>query len=145
MATLSGACAGAPRTPQKVHVQAARYLASSVLALACDTAIYLALGIAGMVPALAAAAGYLAGLALHYMLSIHFVFDVEATGKGHRRLVLEFALSGMGGLGLTMLIIAVATGPLGLALLPAKVLAVGASFVAVFLVRRGLVFVRADG
>ena len=82
MATLSGACAGAPRTPQKVHVQAARYLASSVLALACDTAIYLALGIAGMVPALAAAAGYLAGLALHYMLSIHFVFDVEATGKG---------------------------------------------------------------
>ena len=84
--------------------------------------------------------GYALGTGLHYVLSTRFVFDARATDKVHARLFGEFALSGIAGMGITALVIALATQAAGLAALPAKVLAAGASFIMVFALRRAVVF-----
>ena len=93
-----------------------------------------------MTGALAGAIGYACGLALHYMLSVRFVFDAAAAHKGQSRLVAEFALSGLAGMAITALVIAVTVDLGGMPLLPAKILAVGVSFLVVFALRRGVVF-----
>ena len=80
------------------------------------------------------------GLALHYMLSVRFVFDAPAAHKGQSRLVAEFALSGLAGMAITALVIAVTVDFGGMPLLPAKILAVGVSFLVVFALRRRVVF-----
>ncbi|MDX2201911.1 MAG: GtrA family protein [Hyphomicrobiaceae bacterium] len=120
--------------------QLARYAGASVTALAADTGVYLVLGGLGLAPAIAGGIGYLIGLALHYALSVSLVFDARASGKRHRRLVAEFAASGLAGLALTAAVIAIGTGLLGLALLPAKAAAVAISFAAVYALRRAVVF-----
>lgn len=140
MATASGAVPARPRFPSGLSAQAASYLAVSVLALACDTGVYLALATLGVTPMLAGGTGYALGLLAHYLLSRLFVFDARATTKSSARLFAEFAASGLVGLGLTMAVIAAAVGGLGLALLPAKIAAVGLSFVAVFFIRKYVVF-----
>ena len=89
-----------------------------------------------MNPPLAGAIGYALGTGLHYLLSTRFVFDARATDKVQARLFGEFALSGLAGMGITALVIALATEAFGLAALPAKVLAAGASFLIVFALRR---------
>lgn len=124
----------------RIPAQFLRYAGVSVAALALDTGAFLALCKLGVVPAAAGGIGYLAGLVLHYVLSIRHVFDAEASGKPHRRLFTEFAASGLAGLALTSIVIALATGGLGLSPLPAKLIAVGLSFVAVYLMRQALVF-----
>jgi putative flippase GtrA len=58
----------------------------------------------------------------------------------HARLFGEFVLSGLAGMGVTALVIALATEVVGLAALPAKVLAAAVSFLAVFALRRTVVF-----
>ena len=116
------------------------YAAVSVGALVADTGCYLALSWVGVAPALGGGFGYLVGLALHYVLSVTFVFDARQTGKRHQRLFAEFAASGLAGLALTIGVISIATGGLGLSLLPAKVIAVAVSFVAVYVMRKSLVF-----
>lgn len=120
--------------------QAARYGAVSVLALALDTGVYVALAGAGIRPAAAGAIGYVLGLVLHFLLSRAFVFDAVPAAKGDIRLFVEFAATGVAGLALTALTIAMATAGLGLDLLTAKAIAVAASFTAVYLARRTLVF-----
>jgi putative flippase GtrA len=116
------------------------YAAVSGVALAADTGAYLALAWLGLLPALAGAAGYLIGLALHYALSVTFVFDAQATGKSPHRLIVEFGASGLAGLLLTAAAIAFSTGILGLSLVAAKSIAVIASFAAVYALRRFVVF-----
>lgn len=123
-----------------IPTQPLRYAGVSVAALAADTSIYMALAVVGMMPALAGGIGYLAGLALHYVLSVRFVFDAKSSGKSQRRLMAEFAASGLAGLALTAVIIAFATSVVSMQLLPAKVVAVVASFAAVYFVRRAVVF-----
>lgn len=140
MALASGAMLALPRVSSRFSTQAISYLVVSVLALAGDTSVYLALAAWGIAPMLAGGVGYALGLIAHYLLSRLFVFDASATAKGNARLFAEFAASGLLGLGLTMAVIAVAVGVLGLALLPAKIAAVGLSFVAVFLIRKYMVF-----
>lgn len=123
--------------------QLSRYSCASVAALALDFSVFLTLTAAATHPAVAGAVGYGAGLILHYLLSVTFVFDTRATDKVHARLFGEFALSGLAGLGVTTLVISLATAGVGLAALPAKVLAAGASFGIVFALRRGFVFAKA--
>ncbi|RTL66447.1 MAG: GtrA family protein [Hyphomicrobiales bacterium] len=123
----------------RVPVQFLRYVGVSVAALAADTCVYLGLAWSGLPPVAAGAAGYLVGLAAHYILSVALVFDAEASGKRQRRLVAEFVASGLFGLALTTCVISMATG-LGLALLAAKVVAVALSFAAVYMLRRSVVF-----
>jgi alpha-1,2-mannosyltransferase len=120
--------------------QLSRYTLVSAAALAADFAIYLALTSLAMRPFLAGMVGYTAGMLLHYLFSIRFVFDPRATAKAHPRLLGEFVITGLCGIAVTALVIAAATDALGLAPLPAKVLAAGASFLVVFALRRGVVF-----
>ena len=128
--------------PAGVAAQLSRYSAASALALALDFTVYLAFTGFGMSPPLAGVIGYAGGMILHYLLSTRFVFDARATDKVHARLFGEFALSGLAGMGITALVIALATGAAGLAALPAKVLAAGSSFLVVFAVRRAVVFAK---
>jgi putative flippase GtrA len=120
--------------------QLSRYSLVSALALALDFTVYLALAALGMSPPLAGVIGYALGTGLHYLLSTRFVFDARATDKLHARLFGEFALSGLAGMGITALVIALATEAAGLAALLAKVLAAAASFLVVFALRRTVVF-----
>jgi putative flippase GtrA len=117
-----------------------RYWIVSLVAMGVDWTIFLALLRAGVRPAAAGVLGYLTGLALHYGLSIRFVFDVAATRKGPARLFGEFALSGLAGIAITGSSIALGTEALGLAAVPAKFLAMIASFAVVYSLRRGVVF-----
>ena len=123
-----------------VGPQLSRYALVSLAALALDFTLYLALTTAGMSPVLAGVIGYAAGTGLHYALSTRFVFDAGATNKLQARLLGEFALSGIAGIAITALVIALATEVAGLSALPAKVLAAGISFLAVFTLRRQVVF-----
>jgi putative flippase GtrA len=120
--------------------QFSRYTVVSGLALILDFTVYLLLAASGMMVALAAAFGYACGLALHYLLSVRYVFDPRAANKAQTRLLAEFALSGFAGLAITALVIAVTVDLGGMPLLPAKVLAVGMSFLVVFALRRSVVF-----
>jgi putative flippase GtrA len=120
--------------------QLSRYSVASALALALDFAVYLTLTGSAVPPPVAGVVGYALGTALHFLLSTRFVFDARATDKVHARLLGEFALSGIAGIGITALVIALATEAAGLAALPAKVLAAGASFIIVFGLRRAVVF-----
>jgi putative flippase GtrA len=120
--------------------QFSRYTVVSALALVLDFSVYLLLAAGGMKVALAGALGYACGLALHYVLSVRYVFDPRAANKAQTRLLAEFALSGFAGMAITALVIAVTVDVGSMPLLPAKVLAVGVSFLVVFALRRGVVF-----
>jgi len=120
--------------------QLSRYTLVSAFALALDFAVFLVLTSQGLWPPLAGVLGYAAGTVLHYLLSVRFVFDARATDKAHPRLFGEFAVTGVSGMAATAIVMAAATDLAGLAALPAKVLAAGASFLVVFALRRGVVF-----
>jgi putative flippase GtrA len=92
--------------------------------------------------AFAGAIGYAAGLVLHYALSVRFVFDAAATAKASAQLVGEFALSGLVGLGITTLVIWLATDVAGASALVAKIPAAAASFMGLFALRRMVVLAR---
>jgi putative flippase GtrA len=126
--------------------QLSRYAIISVVALIVDFSIYLGLTSTGAAASLAAAIGYSAGLVLHYILSICFVFEAARTGKPHGRLFMEFVFSGIAGLITTVAIVTVAVQAFGLSAGMAKVCAVGISFALTFALRRYLVFAwsRAD-
>jgi putative flippase GtrA len=124
--------------------QLSRYSLVSLVALALDFTIYLTLTRMRISPPLAGVIGYAAGTGLHYLLSTRFVFDVAATDKVRARMFGEFALSGLLGMGLTAIVIALATEVASLPVLMAKVLAAGVSFLAVFALRRNVVFAAMD-
>lgn len=123
-----------------VAPQLSRYTLVSAVALGIDMVLYLALTGLGMRPATAGVVGYLAGGVAHYALSVLLVFDVASHAKTTSRRLAEFFVSGLVGLAITWCIIAVSTEVLHLPAIIGKVLAVGASFVTVFLIRRGIVF-----
>jgi putative flippase GtrA len=130
---------------QRVTPQLSRYALVSMLALAVDFRVFLALVGAVLRPSLAGAAGYATGLALHYALSVRFVFDAGATGKSETRLVTEYFAAGFIGLAITVIVIDFAFGSLGLPPLPAKIAAASASFLIVFALRRMVVFAARAG
>src|SRR5689334_20424662 len=96
----------------RVLPQFSRYTVVSALALVLDFSVYLLLAAGGMKGAVAGAIGYGCGLALHYVLSVRYVFDPVAANKVQTRLLAEFALSGFAGLAITAAVIA-ATVDLG--------------------------------
>lgn len=120
--------------------QLSRYAVISAVALIVDFSIFIGITSTGASASLAAAAGYSAGLILHYILSICFVFDAARTGKPHGRLFMEFAFSGVAGLVTTVAIVTLAVQAFGLSAGMAKVCAVGMSFAMTFALRRYLVF-----
>jgi putative flippase GtrA len=127
-------------TVPEILPQFSHYTLVSALALVLDFAIYLLLAAGEMKVALAGALGYACGLALHYVLSVRYVFDAHAAHKGQSRLFAEFAVSGLAGMAITALVIAAAVEAGAMPLLPAKALAVGVSFLVVSVLRRSVVF-----
>jgi putative flippase GtrA len=120
--------------------QLSRYGLASLLAMALDWTIFLSLIGHATPPAAAGILGYAAGLGLHYLLSVRFVFDAAATQKGGARLLSEFVLSGFAGVAITGSIIWLVTSALGLGAIAAKLCAASTSFVVVYGLRRSVVF-----
>ncbi|WP_313806406.1 GtrA family protein [Sphingobium sp.] len=118
----------------------ARYALVSLCALCADMALFLALCRVGLSPTIAAFAGYMGGLILHWMLSIRFVF-VVAGGATHGQRV-AFVISALLGLGITVIMV---TGlcALGIAPAAAKALSIPVSFLTVYAIRRYGIFARA--
>lgn len=118
----------------------ARYTLASLCALCVDMIVFLALSHLHVQPVVAAFCGYSAGLVLHWMLSIRFVFVNNGTGTHGQRLA--FIASAVLGLGITMATVSVLCG-IGLAPAIAKILAIPTSFLTVYMIRRYGIFTRA--
>lgn len=118
-----------------------RYLGASAVALAADMGGFLALLRLGLGAAPAAALGYTLGIAVHWWLCAHSVFAGAVAQEGPERWRQKglFVASALVGLMLTTAI--VGAGALaGLDPRLAKLVAVGASFAATYLLRARLVF-----
>ncbi|WP_333702582.1 GtrA family protein [Sphingobium yanoikuyae] len=118
----------------------ARYLIVSIVSLWADTALFLALSRWVMPASWAAFVGYAAGMAVHWVLSVRFVFTDSGQRPSHVQRA-SFVLSGLIGLAITVGLV-YALGAIGTPLLLAKGVAVLVSFTAVYLVRKYVVFAR---
>lgn len=123
------------------RVMLLRYLFASIGALAVDMGSFLALLALGTAPVIASAAGYSLGIVAHWLLSSRAVFtDSVATNRGARnRQKALFVGSALVGLAMTTLIVGVGTA-LGLDSRLSKIVAIGASFTATWLLRKRIVF-----
>jgi putative flippase GtrA len=123
------------------RVMLLRYLLASVGALAVDMGSFLALIALGTAPVIASAAGYSLGIVAHWLLSSRTVFtDTVAAERGARnRQKALFVGSALTGLLLTTLIVWAGTTA-GLDSRLSKIVAVGASFTATWLLRKRVVF-----
>ena len=124
-------------------VEAAGYLAVSAVALALDLGVYwLLLGLS-LMPALAAVIGYSLGLVVHYLLASRLVFASRLLKRGlsaEAPTFAKYAATGIAGIALTAAIVAIGTDMLSWSAIGAKLVATACAFVAVFLMRRCLVF-----
>lgn len=118
-----------------------RYLLASAGALAVDMGSFMALLSAGVEAILASAAGYSLGIAAHWLLSSRKVFTGQVADRGFARTRQKalFAASALLGLGLTTLIVG-AGAAAGIDPRLAKLVAIGVSFAAVWLLRSRIVF-----
>ncbi len=123
------------------QIQLLRYLAASVIALACDFACFLALLRLGLAPAPASALGYALGIAVHWLVSSRKVFigSVANHGPARTRQKALFVGSALIGLAVTTGVVAVASA-LGVEPRLAKLIAVAASFSITWLLRDSVVF-----
>jgi putative flippase GtrA len=117
-----------------------RYLAASIIALAFDVALFSSLVAIAVNPTLASAAGYCAGIVIHWLVSANIVF----TGKTRDGAALHiqralFAGSALVGLGITVATVEI-LGRVGVHPIPSKGAAIGISFVAVYAMRKWGVF-----
>lgn len=119
----------------------ARYLLASVGALAVDLGTFLGLLAIGTFAALASAVGYCAGIIAHWLMSSRAVFadDVAEAGSGRTRQKALFVVSALVGLGLTIGIVWAADIS-GIDPRIAKLIAIGVSFAATWLLRSRIVF-----
>lgn len=117
-----------------------RYLAASIIALAFDVALFSSLVAMAVDPTLASAAGYCAGIVIHWLVSANIVF----TGKTRDGAALHiqralFAGSALVGLGITVVTVEI-LGRVGVHPIPSKGVAIAISFVAVYAMRKWGVF-----
>ena len=118
-----------------------RYIGASVASLGVDFAIFMTALALGVTPALAAAGGYAAGIACHWLISSRFVFagQVALDGAARRGQQGLFVLSALVGLGITTAIVGLGSR-FGLDPRIAKGLAIVVSFQATYLLRKKVVF-----
>jgi putative flippase GtrA len=117
------------------------YAAGSALALALDTGTLMLALRAGLPLVLAATAGFLAGMALVYLISIRFAFHTRRLTSTRQELLL-FALIGVAGLLLTTVLLSLFVG-LGVPVLMAKGGTAGVVFCFNYSLRKQLLFSRA--
>ena len=117
-----------------------RYLAASMIALAIDVALFSALVAMAMDPTIASAAGYCAGIVVHWLVSANIVFAGKMRDGNalHIQRAL-FAGSALAGLGITVATVEI-LGRFGVHPIPSKGVAIGISFVAVYAMRKWGVF-----
>lgn len=116
-----------------------RYMLASVCALSADMGLFLLLSRAGTTPMLAAFAGYVAGLALHWILSSRFVFI--GGGRATHKQRAAFVGSALVGLAITVALVGSLT-LIGVQPAIAKMVAVVLSFLTVYAIRRYGIFQR---
>jgi putative flippase GtrA len=118
-----------------------RYVAASAAALGVDFALFLGAMSLGVPPTLAAACGYIAGIACHWSLSSRAVFVGRAAEASFNRRQQQalFVGSAFVGLVITMTIVGLGSH-YGLDPRIAKIAAVGVSFQVTYLLRRKIVF-----
>ncbi|MGJ0393274.1 MAG: GtrA family protein [Methylocystis sp.] len=117
-----------------------RYAAASVFALALDYAVLLTLTKGFGVGYLqAAAAGFLSGLGLIYLLSIRYVFEGRRS-RAPRVEIFGFLVTGAIGLLLTEALMRLFVGEFDFPLSIAKAATAGFVFMFNFVTRRGLLF-----
>lgn len=118
-----------------------RYLATSVVALCCDVALFLALLWADIWPMAASVAAYMAGIIVHWVLSTRYVFDhgMVARGLARTRQKGMFVVTALIGLAITALIVGCGD-LLGLDPRLAKLGAIVISFQATYVARRTTIF-----
>lgn len=117
-----------------------RYVGASAVALGVDMTVFLASHAGGLNPATAAALGYSAGIVAHWLLSSRLVFaDARRDGAAQVRQQGLFVLSAIVGLLLTVAIVGLGS-VIGVPAILAKLVAVGVSFQATYLLRSRIVF-----
>lgn len=117
-----------------------RYLLASIVSLAFDVALFMVLVAFAFDPGWSSAAGYSAGIIVHWLISSSFVFP----GKARQGVALHlqrigFIATAILGLGITVSIVSWMTA-LGILPVIAKGAAVFISFFAVYLTRKFGVF-----
>jgi putative flippase GtrA len=118
-----------------------RYIAASAVSLGVDFGTFMVALTLGVPPALAAASGYIAGIASHWLFSSRLVFtgSVADVGAARRNQQALFVLSALVGLGITTAIVGLGSR-YGLDPRLAKGVAVVVSFQATYVLRRKVVF-----
>ena len=112
-----------PRPPARVLAQFMRYAAVGAVAFGIDTlALYLLVEYARLHYLAAAGLAYLLGILCHYLVSIRWVFDFRRLPNWRHEFAL-FALVGLAGLGLNVLVIGVLVEQAALGYLHAKLIA----------------------
>jgi len=117
-----------------------RYLLASVVALSADFALFMALAHMQVPPAIAALGGYGMGLILHWLISVHFVFGLEAPPTHGQRIA--FLVSAVIGMAITAALVG-GLSALGLPPAAAKLMAIPVSFLTVYAIRKYGIFARA--
>jgi putative flippase GtrA len=126
------------------RLQVLRYGAASGAAFAADMGLYAALVLAGLAPWLAAMPAFACGVLVHHAIGRRHVFAAPQDGRSDRRIFVEYAAAGLTGLVWTTAVVAALTAPaIGMAWLPAKLVAVASNLVLVFVLLKCLVFRRA--
>ncbi|WP_417617048.1 GtrA family protein [Parasphingorhabdus sp.] len=117
-----------------------RYLLASIVSLAFDVSLFMVLVAFLVDPGWASAAGYSAGIVVHWLISSSFVFPGKARDGAALQLQrLGFIGTAVLGLGITVIMVSGLTS-VGVLPVMAKASAVGVSFFAVYLTRKYGVF-----
>lgn len=117
-----------------------RYVGASAISLGVDMTVFLASHTSGISAAAAAAIGYSAGILAHWLLSSRLVFaNNRRDGADRLRQQGLFVLSAIVGLLITVAIVGLGT-VIGVPAILAKLVAVGVSFQATYLLRSRIVF-----
>ena len=117
-----------------------RYLLASIISLAFDVALFMVLVALSFDPGLSSAAGYTAGILVHWLISSSFVFPGKArAGSALHLQRLGFIATAVLGLGITVAMVSWLT-EMGSEPVVAKGAAVFVSFFAVYITRKFGVF-----
>ena len=133
-------------TDRLLHHDLSRYFLASLLALAVDTGtLSFCLRVAHLSLAWSATTGFALGALFAYVLSIRWVFKARAFGNTPALEFLTFIGIGIGGLGLTQLVLWMGVTRLGLLAEAVKLAAAILTFLFNYLVRKSLLFATTRG